>query len=140
MRSVLWLLTLWMLPLAAEAADPGKETIGEVEVVVYFGTDGDPAAAGDRSAEVDDKTAVRPYLTLGASFYSQDDYSTQARLKGAPGGGFDTTLPLDDKVAKVGAGLQLLTDGPWDLRVQYEGRFADHATSHAGTLKASFAF
>jgi len=90
--------------------------------------------------KVDDHTAVRPYLTLGASFYSQDDYSTQARLKGAPGGGFDTTLPLDDKVAKVGAGLQLLTDGPWDLRVQYEGRFADHATSHAGTLKASFAF
>lgn len=59
MRSVLWLLTVWMLPLAAEAADPGKETIGEVEVVVYFGTDGDPAAAGDRSAEVDDKTAER---------------------------------------------------------------------------------
>lgn len=59
MKGMLRLWVALLLPLAAPAADPGKEIVGEVEVVVYFGTDGDPAAAGERAAEVDEAVSKR---------------------------------------------------------------------------------
>jgi hypothetical protein len=53
------LLGALALPAAMMAADPGKESLGEVEVKVYFGTDGDPAVAGERAAVVDEAEARR---------------------------------------------------------------------------------
>ncbi|MGJ8643163.1 MAG: hypothetical protein ACSHX9_07125 [Luteolibacter sp.] len=40
-------------------ADPGRTKIGKLAVTVYFATDGDPAAAGERAAEVSEKTIQR---------------------------------------------------------------------------------
>lgn len=39
--------------------DPGRATLGKVEVTVYFATNGDPVAAGDRAKEVSEETAKR---------------------------------------------------------------------------------
>ena len=39
--------------------DPGKTPIGSVRVAVYFGTDGDPAAAGGKSKPVGEKVVAR---------------------------------------------------------------------------------
>lgn len=41
-----------LLPGCLVAEDPGRETVGEVNVEVYFATDGDPAVAGDKAKEV----------------------------------------------------------------------------------------
>jgi hypothetical protein len=67
-----WLALL--LPLLG--ADLGKEALGDVQVVVYFGTDSDPARAGEKSAEVPaatrcqlrshDALVFRHYRLLGA--------------------------------------------------------------------------
>ncbi|MCH7227501.1 hypothetical protein [Haloferula sp. A504] len=57
MRFLSTLLITLMVPLAAAAADRGKEAVGEVEVVVYFGTNDDPAKAGERTTEVPAATA-----------------------------------------------------------------------------------
>lgn len=57
MKFLFTLLIPLMVPLVAVAADRGKEAVGEVEVVVYFGTDGDPAKAGERTMEVPAATA-----------------------------------------------------------------------------------
>ena len=56
--------------------DPGRGRIGEVEVTVYFATDGDPAAAGKKAQEVSETTKLRlqgeerlrfsHYLAMGA--------------------------------------------------------------------------
>lgn len=59
MKGIISLGIACALPLVAAAADTGKEAVGEVKVVVYFGTDGDAAAAGERSADVDEATAER---------------------------------------------------------------------------------
>lgn len=39
--------------------DPGRTKIGQLEVTVYFATDGDPAAAGERAAEISEETIAR---------------------------------------------------------------------------------
>ncbi|MDP4625758.1 MAG: hypothetical protein NWT08_11540 [Akkermansiaceae bacterium] len=39
--------------------DPGRTKIGKLEVTVYFATNGDPAAAGERAAEISEETSAR---------------------------------------------------------------------------------
>lgn len=57
MKFFLTILITLMVPLAASAADRGKEAVGEIEVVVYFATNGDPAKAGERTVAVTTVTA-----------------------------------------------------------------------------------
>ncbi len=44
---------------ARSQTDPGKAVMGKVEITVYHATDGDPAAAGTKAAEVSKETEVR---------------------------------------------------------------------------------
>ncbi|BCX47307.1 hypothetical protein HAHE_12150 [Haloferula helveola] len=53
------LLAAGLVPSMTLAADPGRETVGQVKVVVYFGTDGDPSVAGERSTDADEETVKR---------------------------------------------------------------------------------
>lgn len=59
MKALLGIAFALLAPVAAGAKDPGRETVGEVEVVVYFGTAGDPTVAGERATAVDDATVAR---------------------------------------------------------------------------------
>jgi len=52
-----WIGLLLAGPLAA--ADPGRDVIGAIEVSVYFGTDGDPAAAGERAQKPSEEESAR---------------------------------------------------------------------------------
>ena len=55
---VLSLLLLWLaLSLTTSAADPGRDEIAEVKVLVYHATDGDPSVAGEKAVEVSEETA-----------------------------------------------------------------------------------
>jgi len=45
--------------LALGQSDPGKDPIGTVKVIVYYGTNGDPAAAGPRAKAVPPEMAAR---------------------------------------------------------------------------------
>ena len=57
---VIGLLLAVFLPVSARAQeDPGKMSVGQVLVTVYYATDGDPATAGQRFPEVDKKTEER---------------------------------------------------------------------------------
>jgi hypothetical protein len=55
MRKRKWLMlgalaALWIAPQRGfSQADPGKKPIGQVSFTVYYATDGDPAAAGERT-------------------------------------------------------------------------------------------
>ncbi len=59
MKGIVSFCVALALPMTAMAADSGKEAVAELAVVVYFGTDGDPAVAGERAAAVDEATAER---------------------------------------------------------------------------------
>ena len=85
---------------------------------------------------------LRPYAYAGVSILTDDDWTAKARFTGAPGGAgsFDTSLPIDDVVARIGAGVQLLTTAGVDLRLQYDGEFSDRTSSNAGSLRAIVPF
>lgn len=52
-RWIAWALGLLLVPAAVlRADDPGREVVGALDFRVYFGTDGDPAAAGERAVEL----------------------------------------------------------------------------------------
>ncbi|KGM34882.1 autotransporter outer membrane beta-barrel domain-containing protein, partial [Inquilinus limosus] len=85
---------------------------------------------------------LRPYAYAGVTILSDDDWSAKARFTGAPSGtgSFDTSLPIDDVVARIGAGVQLLTTAGMDIRLQYDGEFSDRTSSNAGSLRAIVPF
>lgn len=93
-------------------------------------------------AELSNGAVLRPFLYAGVSFLSKDDWTSSARLRGAPTGtaAFDTTLPIDDVVGKVGAGMHVMRAGGVDFRLQYDGQFSEHVRSHSGTLKVMVPF
>jgi hypothetical protein len=55
---LLVLAVAFALPLRGQQ-DPGRIGVGNVTVTVYFATDGDPAVAGPRAAEVGEATKSR---------------------------------------------------------------------------------
>jgi hypothetical protein len=55
----LLLVALGSVVSAQAQADPGKDVIGTVTTVVYYATNGDPAAAGARAKAVTAETALR---------------------------------------------------------------------------------
>ncbi|TSD90205.1 autotransporter outer membrane beta-barrel domain-containing protein [Mycobacterium sp. KBS0706] len=85
---------------------------------------------------------LRPYAYAGVSILTDDDWTAKARFAGAPSGtgSFDTSLPIDDVVARIGAGVQVLTAAGVDFRFQYDGEFSDRTSSNAGSLKAILPF
>jgi len=85
---------------------------------------------------------LRPYAYAGVSILTDDDWTAKARFTGAPSGtgSFDTSLPIDDVVARIGAGVQVLTTAGIDFRFQYDGEFSDRTSSNAGSLKAIMPF
>ncbi|WP_447919789.1 autotransporter outer membrane beta-barrel domain-containing protein [Achromobacter aegrifaciens] len=85
---------------------------------------------------------LRPYMYAGVSLLSKDEYTVKARLQGAPAGSgaFDTSVPMDDVIGRVGAGLQVSNAGGIDFRLQYDGEFSSHIQSHRGTLKVMMPF
>lgn len=66
MRSILPCLWLAILVVAGSFAnkasaqeDPGKAKVGELDVTVYFATDGDPAVAGESAQEIAESMQAR---------------------------------------------------------------------------------
>jgi hypothetical protein len=85
---------------------------------------------------------LRPFAYAGMSFLSQDGWKTKASLDGAPAGtgSFDTSMPTDNVIGRIGAGVQVLNAAGLDFRLQYDGEFASKGTSHAGSLKVTMPF
>lgn len=85
---------------------------------------------------------MRPYMYGGVSFLSEDEYTVNAHLQGAPAGSgsFETAVPMDDVIGRIGAGLQVSHAGGIDFRLQYDGEFSSHTQSHRGSLKVMVPF
>ncbi|WP_255676080.1 autotransporter outer membrane beta-barrel domain-containing protein [Pusillimonas sp. MFBS29] len=92
--------------------------------------------------ELDNGAVLRPYLYGGVTFLSENEYSVEARFQSAPEGAgkFETTIPMDDVIGRVGAGLQISNVSGIDFRLEYEGEFSEHVRSHRGMLKVMMPF
>ncbi|MCB5363611.1 autotransporter outer membrane beta-barrel domain-containing protein [Pusillimonas sp. CC-YST705] len=117
-------------PLALKVDDSKQFTVGLSPMVEIGGR-----------AELDNGATLRPFLYAGVSFLSQDDWKASARLRGAPRvNAFDTSMPIDDVVGRVGAGVEITKTGSVDFRLQYDGLFSKNIRSHSGTLKVMMPF
>ncbi|MDQ6437577.1 autotransporter outer membrane beta-barrel domain-containing protein [Mesorhizobium sp. LHD-90] len=85
---------------------------------------------------------LRPYAYAGASLSTADEWTADARLSGAPAGVgmFEASLPMDDVLFKVGAGLHLSKVGGMDIELQYAGAFSDETSSNSGMLRINVPF
>jgi hypothetical protein len=85
---------------------------------------------------------LRPYAYVGASLSTADEWTADARLSGAPAGVgmFEASLPMDDVLFKVGAGLHLSKVGGMDIELQYAGAFSQDTSSNSGMLRLNVPF
>jgi hypothetical protein len=92
--------------------------------------------------ELPNGAVMRPFAYVGVTFLNKDSWDTTSRLQGAPAGtgSFNTSLPMDDVIGRIGAGLQVATAKGVDFRLQYDGELASHAKSHSGSLKVMIPF
>ncbi|SEJ51604.1 autotransporter outer membrane beta-barrel domain-containing protein [Achromobacter sp. NFACC18-2] len=85
---------------------------------------------------------MRPYVYGGVTLLSKDEYTVKAALQGAPAGSgsFETSLPMDNVIGRLGAGLQVSNAGGIDFRLQYDGEFASRTQSHRASVKVMMPF
>lgn len=93
-------------------------------------------------AQLHNGATLRPYMYAGVSLLSKNNWVSRAQLRGAPASSasFNTSLPFDDVIGRVGAGLELTHKSGVDFRLQYDGQFSAHVRSHSVTLKAMVPF
>ncbi|RYF54488.1 MAG: autotransporter outer membrane beta-barrel domain-containing protein, partial [Comamonadaceae bacterium] len=118
-------------PLALSVRDADQFIVGLSPMIEFGGR-----------KELSNKAMLRPFVYAGVTFLSRNDWKSSARLRGAPGGAaaFDTSLPMDNVVGKVGAGLQITQAGKADFRLQYDGQFGQKTRSNSATLKVMVPF
>jgi len=89
-----------------------------------------------------DGSVVRPYLRMGFTVLNDADFALTSSFLAAPAGvqPFTVTSRFDDAYLDVGAGVDLMTVDGLDVKLNYEGRFADDSEMHAGGLKVGAKF
>lgn len=84
-----------------------------------------------------DGTALRPYIRAGATFLDTDEVSVETSFAAAPGVPFTVKGRVENVYGDVEAGVHVLTTSGINVRLDYEGRFADNSRQHAGSVKLS---
>lgn len=85
---------------------------------------------------------ARPFIRGGLTWLDTDTFTTIASFSGVPAGSlpFAITSSIDDVVANVGVGVDLIDAAGTVLRLQYDGAFGEETTQHGGTAKVSVPF
>lgn len=84
----------------------------------------------------------RPYATVGATFLSNSNWTTQANLEGAPSGSaqYTATTPLPATFANVGLGLQLMHGDRFEIRAEMMTHVSPNYLSESGNLRFAYHF
>ena len=85
---------------------------------------------------------ARPFINVGVSLASTDNWTTQAQLAAAPAGSrdFRTSLETGRVFGHATVGVELASKAGFDLRLQYDGLLSDRARSSGGSVKATWRF
>jgi hypothetical protein len=87
-------------------------------------------------------TLIRPYVRGGATIFDETDFTLKASFAGTPKGvaPFRIRTGIDDVVADVSAGVEVLDLRGASVKLFYDGRFGDTIQENAGGAKASVPF
>ncbi|MFM8745164.1 MAG: autotransporter domain-containing protein, partial [Aestuariivirga sp.] len=80
---------------------------------------------------------VRPYAQAGVAFYGDTSLQIDSQFLDAPGGtpGFMTETEMDNVLADISVGLDVLAVENLNVRLSYDGMFGENTQSNAGTLR-----
>lgn len=89
-----------------------------------------------------DGSFVRPFLTIGTTFFDDTDQSLTASFSGAPDsvGTFLVESEFDDVFADIEAGITAFRDDRSSVSIAYRGRIGDDTEQHGVFVKGSLAF
>jgi uncharacterized protein with beta-barrel porin domain len=87
-------------------------------------------------------SALRPFVRAGVTWRDGDNFSLDAGFEAAPadGVGFATNTAVDEVLADVSAGFDIINNGGAVLRLQYDGRFGDETSQNGASIKGSVPF
>ena len=87
-------------------------------------------------------TLIRPYVRGGVTVFDEPDFTLKASFVGTPKGvaPFRIKTGIDDVVANVSAGVEVLDLRGASLKLFYDGRFGDTIQESAAGAKASVPF
>ena len=87
-------------------------------------------------------TLIRPFLRGGATWYENGDLALSASFLGAPAGVSPFTIQtnMDDVMATVGAGIDVINGDDAVLHLTYDGQFGDTTEIHSVAIKGSARF
>lgn len=84
---------------------------------------------------------ARLFAGAGVSFLSEDSFEVSSRFAGiSEMDGFVTKMPINDTVGHVTAAIDLQKVHGLQLKLQYEGSFAENFQSHGGQLRFGYRF
>ncbi|PJN94623.1 transporter, partial [Amaricoccus sp. HAR-UPW-R2A-40] len=113
--------------------------VDSADTVVLTGT---PWLKLGRRVDLAGGGTLDAFVSGGVSFSSGEDFSTTARLAGAPSGAGDFTTEIDNPsvIGRISAGIDLYATDRLELRLQYDGSFADGQTSNGALFRLSYFF
>jgi hypothetical protein len=101
-----------------------------------------PAVEIGTRVDTGNGTVLRPYLGVGVSFTSGNDWEIESRFAGAPAsaGSFTSTIDNPDTLGVIRAGVEVMSSEHFDATVQYNGSFAEGYSANAGAVKLTWRF
>lgn len=108
------------------------DTVASASPMIEVGRGGQIAGIG----------SLRGFVGVGAAFYVNNDWQTEAGLQIAPAGTptFTAKSSLPDAVAKITAGLNLFTVGGIEARLTYNGSLAQGYAAHSFIGRLAYPF
>ena len=87
-------------------------------------------------------TVLRPYLGLGVTLSSGNDWDIESRFAGAAAsaGSFTSTIDNPDTLGVIRAGIEVMSSEHFAATLQYNGSFGDGYSANAGTVKLIWRF
>lgn len=113
--------------------------VDEADALVLTGT---PWLKVGRRADLASGAVLDAYVSGGVSLSTGQDFDTTARLASAPAGAGDFTARLDNPsaIARLSAGVEVYATDRVQIRLQYDGSFADDQTTNGGQFRISYFF
>lgn len=109
------------------------------DTVVLTGT---PWLKLGRRIDLADGGVIDAFVSGGVSLSTGEDFSTTAHFADAPAGAGDFTTEIDNPtvIGRLSAGIDVYATDRVQLRLQYDGSFADGQTSNGGQFRLSYFF
>jgi len=85
-------------------------------------------------------TVLRPFIRAGVTWRDGDDLGLAGAFAVTPAVTFATDTALDEVLADVSAGMDLINANGAVLRLQYDGRFGEDTQQSSASLKGSVPF